>query len=235
MINEIINMTQENELFILHVDDKIFNLTRRTIETYPDTLLVNVINGVCSDDRVIKQGKHLYIDRDPESFKYVVYCLRNYEMDINSITNDNFKRQVIDDLDHFGLYCNYDNVKDNHSVVPMVNIADDKQNVQLDSDNDEMQQFVDQIISNKLTEEEILSKIQQYGPQIGGVINNLSTNKLFQNLNQHLATEDSSTDTIDFSDNDNSDELLQNSPEQTKCQNLMDMDDSSNDDEYEII
>ncbi len=254
MINEIINMTQENEIFMLHVDDKVFNLTRRTIETYPNTLLANVINGIFVDNRIIRDGRYLYIDRDPESFKYVVYYLRNYEVDLDLITNVFLKKQVIDDLDHFGLYCNYDKVNDNHNVVPMVGIVDeintnDNQNI-TQNDDDPMQQFMHEIISNKLSEEEMLSKFQQHGSQIGGellngnmhnsneLINKLSNNKLFQNLNQKSVIEDSSTDTIDFSDNENSEEFAQNSPEQESVQHsetLHSMDDSSDDDGYEIL
>ena len=95
------------DLFVLHVDDKIFCLTRKTIEKYPDSLLCRVINGDCTDDIVIKSGNDIYIDRDPKSFAYVVDYLRNYDVIYDKISDEYLKSKVIDDLDYFGLYCNY--------------------------------------------------------------------------------------------------------------------------------
>ena len=206
-------MYKDNELFTLHVDDKVFYLTRRTIELYSDTLLVDVIDDKCTDDRIIKNGNALYIDRDPKSFAYVVDYFRNYEVDLESITDSFLKKKVIDDLDHFDLYCNYDNPKNN--VAPMVNININEnvivaENTECDDELDNNDTFVDQLATNKLSKEEMLSQFQQIGnfvlgennPNTVEIINNLSNNKLFQSLIPQFIMTDSSTDTIEFTDDD---------------------------------
>ena len=103
-------MANPNELFTLHVDDHIFTLTRKTIEMYPNTLLVNVIDNKTTVDRVIRVGNDIYIDRDPKSFAYVVDYLRNYDINLDDIKDDYFRRKVVDDLDYFDLYCNYNSL-----------------------------------------------------------------------------------------------------------------------------
>lgn len=109
-------MTQNNnDLFKIHVDDKLFIMTRRTIESNPESLLARAIRENEKYDYlgeeykyVVVDGFDVYVDRNPESFVYVINKLRNYEIDLDSVTDIILKKQIIDDLDYFDLYCNYD-------------------------------------------------------------------------------------------------------------------------------
>lgn len=101
-----------NQLYNVHVDDKVFRLTHNTINTYPTALLARIVNGELDEnDNVVMVGNNIYIDRDPKSFAYVIDKLRNYDFDLDSITDEMFKRKVIDDLDYFDLYCVFDKKK----------------------------------------------------------------------------------------------------------------------------
>jgi hypothetical protein len=104
-----------NQLYNVHVDDKVFRLTHSTINTYPNALLARIVDGdLDENDIVIMVGNNIYIDRDPKSFAYVIDKLRNYDFDLDSITDDMFKRKVIDDLDYFDLYCVFDKTKNDN-------------------------------------------------------------------------------------------------------------------------
>ena len=104
-----------NDLFKIHVDDKLFVMTRRTIESNPESLLARAIRENEKYDYlgeeykyVVVDGFDVYVDRNPESFVYVINKLRNYEIDLDSVTDIILKKQIVDDLDYFDLYCNYD-------------------------------------------------------------------------------------------------------------------------------
>ena len=106
-------------MFIIHVDDKIFTLMRKTIESYPNTLLARAITqtGASFEHQYVRVcGSDIYVDRDPESFKYVIDRLRNYEINLDSITDEYFKRKVIDDLDYFDLLCAFDGNDDGDDI-----------------------------------------------------------------------------------------------------------------------
>jgi hypothetical protein len=102
-----------DNLFSIHVDNRVFRLTRRTIQLYPDGLLARAINTPnFADHYVIVNGNDIYVDRDPESFKYVIDKLRNYDLGFDLITDEILKKKIIDDLDYFDLYCNYNKLDD---------------------------------------------------------------------------------------------------------------------------
>jgi hypothetical protein len=112
-------------MFIIHVDDKIFTLMRKTIESYPNTLLARAIKqiGTSFEHQYVRVcGSDIYVDRDPESFKYVIDRLRNYEINLDSITDEYFKKKVIDDLDYFDLLCAFDGNNDDGDDIKICDI-----------------------------------------------------------------------------------------------------------------
>lgn len=117
-----------NNIYNVHVDDKVFRLTHNTINTYPNALLARMVNGELDEnDIVIMVGANIYIDRDPKSFAYVVDKLRNYDFDLDSIQDDMFRRKVIDDLDYFDLYCAFNKKEkndDEHNEIVLENLQD---------------------------------------------------------------------------------------------------------------
>lgn len=121
-----------NQLYNVHVDDKVFRLTHNTINTYPNALLARIVNGdLDENDIVIMVGNNIYIDRDPKSFAYVIDKLRNYDFALDSITDEMFRRKVIDDLDYFDLYCVFDK-KENNNDEYDENVLENLQDVSND-------------------------------------------------------------------------------------------------------
>src|SRR6185437_3118969 len=89
------------------VDDCKFTLSRRTFQLYPDSLLTKIVNHKVIDKTVtcdIVKKNIFYVDRDPESFKYIVDTIRGYDIgNPNNIENKNLCKKVIHDLEYFGL------------------------------------------------------------------------------------------------------------------------------------
>ncbi len=91
-------------MYKIHVDDKLFIVTLETINSYPDNLLAQVIQG--KQDNCVKLATpDIYVDKNPVSFAYVISTLRGYWVNLDSITDDGLRAHVIDDLEYFGLYC----------------------------------------------------------------------------------------------------------------------------------
>lgn len=105
-------------MYKLHADDKTWVLFRETIEAFPNTLLANLIKYPTKKYPYAQiHGNDIYIDRDPASFKYVVDRMRNYEIYVDLISDDVFRKKVIDDLDHFDLYCMIDDSEINIKIT----------------------------------------------------------------------------------------------------------------------
>jgi hypothetical protein len=134
-----------NEAFNLFVDDKKFVVTKYSIKSFPGSLLDRLIEGYCVPNEnkyVIKNGNDIIIDRDPKSFAYVVNYLRNYEVNLDLIDDVMFKKKVIDDLDYFELYCNYDRKVDLDDCINS-SICNENDNV----DSDDIEKLVQMIDS----------------------------------------------------------------------------------------
>ena len=170
-----------NVIFTLYVDDCIFRLTRKTIEMYPNTLLINIINEKTTVDRIIKDGTDLYIDRDPKSFAYVVDYLRNYDVNLDDIKDEYFRRKVVDDLDYFDLYCNYNSLD---CEVKLIDIPNDEKKSDIVTD-------IFAIQTEPLLDEGSISL---------EAMNDISTNPLFRA--EHKQFDESSTESIEFGEDD---------------------------------
>lgn len=105
-------------MYNIYVDDKLFAVTRTTINNYPSGLLSKIINGTGTSPYVIVDNNDLYVDRDPKSFAFVIDYLRNYDIMLSKVTDPFLREKIVDDLDYFGLYCNYDyRVKEEQDIV----------------------------------------------------------------------------------------------------------------------
>lgn len=168
-----------NKLYTIHVDDKIYVMTKVTIESHKGNLLAKAINwsgSVFFDKHVVIHGNDIYVDRDPKSFGYVIDYLRNYQFNVDDITDEYFKRKVIDDLDYFGLYCNYD---DDYDDMPEL-VGDDKLNKLMD------------IISNGSFNSELIQQVS----------NNVDAIELIKQQYENKDVEDSPVGSLDFSDSE---------------------------------
>jgi len=63
-----------NEIIKFNCGGSKFEITRATIEMYPDTLLANMIKGVFSIDK--DQQGYIFIDRDPHIFNDILNYYR---------------------------------------------------------------------------------------------------------------------------------------------------------------
>lgn len=98
-------MQSTNNFYTISIDDKIYMVGEHSLNSYPSSLLHDVING--QFDKAItyhQPSKTLFIDRDPTSFSYVVDVLRGYDFNpelikdaclLNKINQD-FKYYKID-------------------------------------------------------------------------------------------------------------------------------------------
>jgi len=97
-------MNISEHLFTILVDNKKFVVTRATLLNYPESLLTKLVTNKKNDQYVAIDGNTIYIDRDPESFTFVINFYRGYKFDIEEITDNVLKSKVIADLRYFGLY-----------------------------------------------------------------------------------------------------------------------------------
>jgi hypothetical protein len=171
-------------MYKFHVDDKTFVLMRETIESYPNTLLAKGIQNPNFKDKYIKiSGNDIYIDRNPESFKYVIDRLRNYEINLDSITDEFFKRRVIDDLDYFDLFCPFD---------------DSSVDIKINNLKPEINDF---LFPDKIPE--CLDEINDSTPNPIDLMMKLSTNEeLINSLKTQKKDEDTSSGSLDLSDDE---------------------------------
>lgn len=177
-----------NKLYTIHVDDKIFVLTKDTINTHDGNLLKKAINyngGIFYDKYVMIHGDDIYVDRDPKSFSYVIDHLRNYQFNVDDITDEYFKRKVIDDLDYFGLYCNFGSIGNFDDDVNDIAEEDIKSNT------DNLNKLMD-IISNGTINTDLIQQVS----------NNLDVIESIKKQRESECVEDSPVGSLDLSDSD---------------------------------
>lgn len=98
-----------NNLYTFHIDNTKFVLNKDIFNNYPDCLLTKILKNEIKDISVIpdKIDKSVYyIDRDPESFKYIIDHLRGYTVQPDNIKDINLRNKVQYDMKYFGLHFN---------------------------------------------------------------------------------------------------------------------------------
>lgn len=88
--------------YTLIVDDTKFFLSRKTIEK--SDILLNIIDGISTNDHFYINENNIYIDRDSKSFSYIIDLLRGYDVNVNYIVDFNLRKRVEDDAKYFGLH-----------------------------------------------------------------------------------------------------------------------------------
>lgn len=94
-----------SQLFFIHIDDHKYVLTKATLNNYQSSRLYQILSRKIKDPYVVFDfaTNMVYIDRDPESFSYIVDMIRGYRHDINNITDQYLKDKIRIDLEYFGL------------------------------------------------------------------------------------------------------------------------------------
>lgn len=176
----------ENLLNIV-VDDRKFIVKQSTLNKYPDSLLTKLIADKKNDQYVFIDNNTIYIDRNPESFTYIIDFYRGYKFDIEDISDNILKSKIITDLRYFGLY------KD----VISLNLTNDA-----NSDNDNEVGEILKTCSNESNNvPDILELLFNKKGGSKNIKNNTSDSSAYSLQNQELNTEALNTDNKDQIDN----------------------------------
>lgn len=205
-----------NNIFKIHVDDKFFTLTRKTIESYPDGLLAKAINNPATEYKyVVVCHNNIYVDRDPKSFSYVIDRLRNYEICVDLISDDLFRKKVIDDLDYFDLYCNFNTEEcdikicdvepSDPNVNYMNNVCEDTTN-NISKNQEMIKQYLDKLVNQNDTNNDTNNDSSNPLELMQKLSNNEELTQLIKTQNSQKP--DSSSSSLDFSEDEDDYELV---------------------------
>lgn len=105
-------MSTSKNLVKFIVDTQKFIVSKDALDFYPECILTTVVNEVTTCKCVIPSNKTnkdsiiFYVDRDPESFKYVIDYIRGYEIDLDLpyfMENKQLCNKIKSDLKYFNL------------------------------------------------------------------------------------------------------------------------------------
>ncbi|CAH6421826.1 Hypothetical protein KVN_LOCUS514 [uncultured virus] len=99
-------MEKKTNLFVLHIDGQKFNLTRKTLNRYQNSVLFKCIEGIDNNDRIYTQQNENYldvfIDADLDSMSFIVSYLRGYPIELKDIPMQ-LKKKIYYDSKYFNL------------------------------------------------------------------------------------------------------------------------------------
>ena len=91
------------KLFYVHIDEKLFALSKSTLLNCEGTYLHKILTKEVTDKYVFFNQNHVYVDRDPESFSFIVNILRGYDVKVDEIADSKLRNKVMKDLEYFGI------------------------------------------------------------------------------------------------------------------------------------
>jgi hypothetical protein len=97
-------MSTHEDLFEIIIDDKRFILSKETLKRNRQCKLSKVLFDGYTDPCITPVSDNaIFIDRDPESFNFIVAKMRGYNINYNEIKDQFLKEKVIHDIRYFGL------------------------------------------------------------------------------------------------------------------------------------
>lgn len=97
-------MSFNPDVFEIIIDDKIFILSRETLKRNRQCKLSKFVFDNISDPCILLiEPNKIIIDRDAESFSFIISKMRGYNINYNEIKDNFLKEKVIHDVRYFGL------------------------------------------------------------------------------------------------------------------------------------
>lgn len=118
--------TTYNNLITFLVDDRKFVLNKDTFNNHPDSLLTKIIKNETKDPSIIQDKLNrsiYYVDKDPESFRYIIDHLRGYTIQLDNIKDINLRNKVQYDMKYYNLPLNIIHL--NIKLSPDLTVVDD--------------------------------------------------------------------------------------------------------------
>lgn len=118
--------TTYNNLITFLVDDHKFVLNKDTFNNHPDSLLTKIIKNETKDPSIIQDKLNrsiYYVDKDPESFRYIIDHLRGYTIQLDNIKDINLRNKVHHDMKYYNLPLNIIHL--NIKLSPDLTVVDD--------------------------------------------------------------------------------------------------------------